>query len=175
MKLFGPLSRAIFIAGAVAAAGTLPALAAPADIALLKNYLGTYTGKGTLTGSQSEPVTCKMSLSSGNGDKVNYTGRCQIAGQQLSVTGTIAYVDEHKRYEAVMNTGIGGFRGVAIGVKQGSNIVFDLQQRANDDEGNDISISSKIVLTSSGISVDFHAKFNQSGDTIDAKVPFTKA
>ena len=175
MKLFGPLSRAILVAGAVAAAGTLPAMAAPADIALLKSYLGTYNGKGTLTGSQTEPVTCKMSMSSGNGDKVNYTGRCQIAGQQLSVTGTIAYIDDHKRYEAVMNTGIGGFRGVAVGVKQGSNIVFDLQQRANDNAGNDISIAAKIVLTAAGISVDFHAKFNQTGDTVDAKVPFTKA
>jgi hypothetical protein len=74
-----------------------------------------------------------------------------------------------------MNSGIGGFRGVAIGQKSGSNIVFDLQQRANDNAGNDISINSKIVLSGKTISVDFHAKFNDTGDTIDAKIPFSKA
>jgi hypothetical protein len=174
MKLFGPLLRAIALAGALASAGALPAMAAPADVALLKTYLGTWSGKGTVSGSQTEPVSCKMALSSGNGDKVNYTGRCSIGGQQLSVTGTIAYVDASHRYEAVMNTGIGGFRGVAIGVKQGSNIVFDLQQRANDDAGNDISIAAKIVLAGDVMTVDFHAKFNSSGDTLDAKIPFKK-
>lgn len=172
MKLFGPLSRAIVLGGVLACAGALPATAAPADIALLKTYLGTWSGKGTISGAQTQPVTCKMSLSSGNNDKVNYTGRCSVAGQQLSVTGTIAYVDASHRYEAVMNTGIGGFRGVAVGVKQGGNIVFDLQQRANDDEGNDISIASKIILSGKAITVDFHAKFNQTGDTLDAKIPF---
>ena len=174
MKLFGPLSRALVLAGVLASAGAVPAMAAPADVALLKTYLGTWNGKGTVTGSQTEPVSCKMQLSSGNGDKVNYTGRCSIGGQQLSVTGTIAYVDEHSRYEAVMNTGIGGFRGVAVGVKQGNNIVFDLQKRANDDAGNDISIAAKITLSGSAMSVDFHAVFNQTGDKLDAKIPFTK-
>ena len=174
MKLFGPLSRAIMLAGVLASAGAVPAMAAPADIALLKTYLGTWSGKGTISGAQTQPVSCKMALSSGNGDKVNYTGRCSIGGQQLSVTGTIAYVDASHRYEAVMNTGIGGFRGVAIGVKQGSNIVFDLQQRANDDEGNDISVAAKITLSGNAMAVDFHAKFNASGDTLDAKIPFKK-
>lgn len=174
MKLFGPLLRAMALAGVLASAGAVPAMAAPADIALLKTYLGIWSGKGTVTGAQTQPVSCKMALSSGNGDKVNYTGRCSIGGQQLSVTGTIAYVDDHKRYEAVMNTGIGGFRGVAIGVKQGGNIVFDLQQRANDDAGNDISVAAKITLSGNVMSVDFHAKFNSSGDTLDAKIPFKK-
>jgi hypothetical protein len=174
MKLFGPLSRAILLAGVLASAGAMPAMAAPADIALLKTYLGTWSGKGTITGAQTQPVSCKMALSSGNGDKVNYTGRCSIGGQQLSVTGTIAYIDASHRYEAVMNTGIGGFRGVAIGVKQGGNIVFDLQQRANDDEGNDISVAAKIILSGKAMTVDFHAKFNASGDTLEAKIPFSK-
>src|ERR1700733_11980619 len=102
MKLFGPLSRAMLLGGVLSCAGALPAMAAPADVALLKTYLGTWTGKGTLSGAQTEPVSCKLSLTSGNSDKVNYTGRCSIAGQQLSITGTIAYVDTAHRYEAVM-------------------------------------------------------------------------
>jgi hypothetical protein len=52
--------------------------------------------------------------------------------------------------------------------------VFDLHQRADDNEGNDITIASTVVLDDKGLSVDFHAVFNQSGDKVDAKIPFTK-
>jgi hypothetical protein len=173
MKLLGSVTRAIAVAG-ILGASALPALAAQSDIDALSKYLGTYTGKGTVTGSQAQSVTCKMQLSSGNGGKLNYTGRCELGGAQLSVTGTIAYSDTNHRYEAVMNSGIGGFRGVAIGQKQGDRIVFDLHQRADDTEGNDITIASTVVLDDKGLSVDFHAVFNQSGDKVDAKIPFTK-
>ena len=173
MNLFGPLSRAIALAGVLVTAGAAPVFAAPADIALLAQYLGTWSGKGQVTGAQTEDVTCKMQLSTGNGGKLNYTGRCLIAGAQLSVTGTIAYVDANHRYEAVMNSGIGGFKGVAIGQKTGDGIVFDLKQRANDDEGNDISMASTVALKDHTINVTFHATFNATGDTIDAKIPFT--
>ena len=64
---------------------------------------------------------------------------------------------------------------MAIGQKQGDKIVFDLKQRADDDAGNDISIAAKVILSGASMSVDFHATFNDTGDTIDAKVPFTKA
>lgn len=171
---FGPLTGAIALAGVVAAFA-MPALAGPAEIAALDKYLGTWNGKGQVTGAQTNAVTCKMALSSGNGGKLNYTGRCSLGGAQLSVTGTIAYVDANHRYEAVMNSGIGGFRGVAIGQKQGDKIVFDLHQRANDDSGNDITIAAKVTLAGSAMDVDFHAVFNSNGDKIDAKVPFTKA
>ena len=176
MKLIGPVARAVAAAGVLLAATAMPAFAGPAEMALLEAYAGTWNGKGTLTGAQQETVTCKMSLSKGNGTKLNYTGRCSLAGAQLSVTGTIAYVEAAKRYEAVMNSGVGGFRGVAIGQKRGNNIVFDLRQRAEDDAGNDISIASTVTLKA-GTSMDvvFHAVFNDSGDTIDAKVPFEKA
>ena len=173
MKLLGSVTRAIAVAG-ILGASALPALAAQSDIDALSKYLGTYTGKGTVTGSQAQSVTCKMQLSSGNGGKLNYTGRCELGGAQLSVTGTIAYSDTNHRYEAVMNSGIGGFRGVAIGQKQGDRIVFDLHQRADDNEGNDITIASTVVLDDKGLSVDFHAVFNQSGDKVDAKIPFTQ-
>ena len=173
MKLLGSVTRAIAVAG-ILGASALPALAAQSDIDALSKYLGTYTGKGTVTGSQAQSVTCKMQLSSGNGGKLNYTGRCDLGGAHLSVTGTNAYSDTNHRYEAVMNSGIGGFRGVAIGQKQGDRIVFDLHQRADDNEGNDITIASTVVLDDKGLSVDFHAVFNQSGDKVDAKIPFTK-
>ena len=174
MNLLGSFTRAIVVAG-ILGTSALPALAAQSDIDALSKYLGTYSGKGTISGTQAQSVTCKMQLSSGNGGKLNYTGRCELGGAQLSVTGTIAYSDTNHRYEAVMNSGIGGFRGVAIGQKQGDKIVFDLHQRADDNEGNDITIASTVVLDDKGLSVDFHAVFNQSGDKIDAKIPFTKS
>lgn len=174
MTLFGPVTRAIVVTGLLVA-GTMPALAGQAEIAALEQYLGTWNGKGQIKGDQSQPVSCKMSLRSGNGGKLNYTGRCSVGGAQLSVTGTIAYVDANHRYEAVMNSGIGGFRGVAIGVKKGDNIVFDLQQRANDNEGNDISIASTVVLSGASMRVDFHAVFNKTGEKVDAQIPFSKA
>ncbi|MEO6013581.1 MAG: hypothetical protein ABIQ30_08370 [Devosia sp.] len=175
MKLFGPLTRAVALGGALVFACALPAFAGPAEMAVLDAYSGTWNGKGTLKGAQTETVVCKMSLSKGNGTKLNYTGRCSLAGAQLSVTGTIAYVDANKRYEAVMNSGIGGFRGVAIGVKKGDGVVFDLKQRANDDSGNDVSIASTVTLSGGNkLAVKFHAQFVASGDTIDAQIPFTK-
>src|SRR4051812_142944 len=75
MKLFGPLTGAIALAGTVAAFA-MPALAGPAEIAALDKYLGTWNGKGQVTGAQTNQVTCKMALSAGNGGKLNYTGRC---------------------------------------------------------------------------------------------------
>jgi hypothetical protein len=176
MNLFGPVLRAVALAGVLVSALAMPAIAADSpEIAALKEYLGTWSGKGVISGGQQQDVSCKMSLNAGNGGKLNYTGRCSLGGAQLSITGTIAWVDANNRYEAVMNSGIGGFRGVAIGKRSGGNIVFDLKQRADDDEGNDISIASKVVLSGNKINVDFQATFNDSGDTIYAKVPFSKA
>ena len=75
-----------------------------------------------------------------------------------------------------MNSGVGGFRGVAIGVKRGDGVVFDLKQRAEDDSGNDVSIASTVSLSGGDkMAVTFHAVFNETGDTIDASVPFTKS
>ena len=62
MNLFGPLSRALAVGGVMIFTGAQPVMAAPADIALLKTYLGTWKGTGTLTGAQTNPVTCRMSL-----------------------------------------------------------------------------------------------------------------
>lgn len=175
MKLFGPVTRALAIAGVIAASA-MPALAGPAEIGLLEQYAGSWNGKGILKGAQDETVVCKMSLSKGNGGKLNYTGRCSMAGAQISVTGTIAYVDANRRYEAVMNSGIGNFRGVAIGQKKGDGIVFDIKQRGEDDSGNDVSFASTVSLSGGNkMAVTFDATFNETGDTLAASVPFTKS
>ena len=52
MTLLGPLTRAAALAGLLlsAAAGFAPAVAAPADVALLKSYIGEWRGRGVLYG-----------------------------------------------------------------------------------------------------------------------------
>ena len=73
MNLFGPVARAVAVAGVLVAAGAMPAFAGPAEMALLESYIGTWNGKGTMKAAQDETVVCKMSLSKGNGTKLNYT------------------------------------------------------------------------------------------------------
>jgi hypothetical protein len=173
MNKFGQLARAVVLGAAMVASSVLPTFAA-GEMDTLSKYIGSWKGTGTMSGGQSQSVACRMALTKGNGSKLNYNGRCSLAGAQIAVYGTIAWIEGKHRYEAAMTSGIGGFNGVAVGQRSGNNIVFDLQQRANDNQGTDITIASKVVLSGNAISVDFHAVFNKSGDRVDAKIPFSK-
>jgi len=175
MNLFGPLARSAAVAGLVVTSmvAAAPAHAAQADIELLNSYLGDWRGKGTLVGDESETVICRLSLTPGNQNKVNYSGRCAMAGNNLSVSGTLAYVESSRRYEAAM-TSNATFTGVAVGRKQGNGVVFNLKERETDEEGNDLTISAVIALLNEKINVEFQVLFNSSGDVLKAKVPFSK-
>src|SRR5690606_32117472 len=122
-----------------------PAFAAKADVDLLHSYIGAWKGRGQLVGAKSEAVVCRLTLSQGNQDKVNYSGRCTMAGTTLSVNGTLAYNDAAKRYEAAMTSNV-SFNGLAVGKKQGKGIVFNLKERNKDEEGNDLTITAAITL-----------------------------
>ena len=174
MKLFGPLSRTLALAGLFSVAlFSAPAMAAKADIELLQSYIGQWKGRGQLVGAESETVVCRLTLSPGNQDKVNYAGRCSLAGTNLSVTGTLAYNDSANRYEAAM-TSNATFNGLAVGKKSGNGVIFNLRERGEDEEGNDMTISAQIALNSGKINVQFNVVFNASGDQLRASVPFTK-
>ncbi|MDP1731109.1 MAG: hypothetical protein Q8L54_08040 [Devosia sp.] len=175
MKLFAPLLRRCAVAGLLVTSMMVaaPAFAAKADIELLHSYLGNWKGKGVLVGDESETVICRLSLTTGNQDKVNYSGRCALAGTNLSVNGTLAYVDSKKRYEAAMTSNV-TFSGIAVGRKQGDGVVFNLRERNTDEEGNDMTITAVIALINKKISVEFQVLFNASGDILRASVPFTK-
>lgn len=175
MKLAGPLSRTLALAGLliVTASAATPVYAAKADIDLLKTYIGAWKGRGTLVGADSESVVCRLTLSDGNGDKVNYSGRCSLAGQNLSVNGTLLYNDAGRRFEAAMTTNA-TFSGTAIGQRQGSGVVFNLREKEKDEEGNEMTITAAIILGSNKIGVDFQVIFNATGDMLKAQVPFTK-
>jgi hypothetical protein len=175
MKFTGPLARAIAFAGLsiVAVAAPTGASAGPNELALLESYVGAWKGRGVLIGAEKESVVCRLSISKGNGDKVNYSGRCALAGQTVSVNGTLAYIDARRRYEAAMTTNA-GFTGVAIGQKRGDGVAFDLRERTADEEGNDLQITAGINLVPGQIAVQFNVVFVSSGDSISATVPFTK-
>ena len=176
MTFFGPLSRAVALAGLLVTGGvaTAPVFAGPADVALLQSYIGNWRGRGVLVGANSETVVCRLALTSGNQDKVNYNGRCTLAGTQLSVAGTMAYVEANKRFEAAMSSNA-TFTGVAVGQKRGSGLVFNLRERDQDEEGKDLTISAQISLSNDAISVVFEVVYIESGDSLRAEVPFTKS
>jgi len=175
MKLVGPLSRAIALAGLLLATpmAVAPAFAAKADVELLQSYIGDWKGRGTLVGADSESVVCRLTLSQGNADKVNYSGRCSLAGTSLSVNGTLAYNDGAKRFEAAMTSNV-TFSGLAVGKKQGDALVFNLKERNKDEQGNDLTVTAAIVLRAQKINVDFQVVFNATGDMLKASVPFSK-
>lgn len=149
-----------------------PAFAGPSEVALLKSYEGNWRGQGTAVGSSSEKVTCRMALTPGNQDKVNYAGRCTLAGTNLSINGTLAYIDDSSRYEGAMTSNL-NFSGVAVGRKQEGGIVFNLQSRGEQDN-TDLEIDAAIVLTPGVITVQFKATDVKTGRVIIASVPFSK-
>jgi len=173
MTKLGPLWRAAAVAGLLALSGAAPAAAAPADVALLKSYIGEWRGRGVLIGANTETVVCRMSLTQGNQDKVNYNGRCTLAGTQLSVAGTMAYIEASRRYEAAMSSNA-TFTGVAVGQKRGSGLVFNLRERDKDEEGKDLNISAQIKLQGDNIEVVFEVVYVESGDSLRAEVPFSR-
>jgi hypothetical protein len=150
-----------------------PAFAGPTEVALLKSYLGDWRGRGVLIGADTETVVCRLSLTEGNEDKVNYNGRCTLAGTQLSVAGTVAYIEANKRYEAAMTTNA-TFNGLAVGQKRGTGLVFNLRERDEDETGKDINITSQITLKPEAIGVVFEIVYVESGDNLRAEVPFTR-
>lgn len=176
MKTLGPLWRAVALAGLLIASplSATAVVAAQADIDVLQAYLGNWKGRGTLVGADSETVVCRMTLTAGNQQKVNYSGRCGLAGTQLSVNGTIAYNDQAHQYEAAM-TSNATFSGIAVGQRRGDGIVFNLHEKDKDEEGNDLTITASITLSKGKITVDFQVLFNTSGDVIKAQVPFSQS
>jgi hypothetical protein len=175
MKSVGPLSRRLALAGLllVAPLSVTPVMAAKADVELLQSYIGDWRGKGEMVGAETETVVCRLSLSKGNQDKVNYSGRCSLAGTVLSVNGTLAYNDAANRFEAAMSSNA-TFSGLAVGKRQGNALVFNLKERNKDEEGNDLTVSAAITLRKEKIDVDFKVVFNATGDSMTASVPFKK-
>jgi hypothetical protein len=169
------IARGVALTGLLLSGGlaTGPAYSAPADVELLKEYLGNWRGRGTLTGANTETVVCRLAISEGNQDKINYNGRCTMAGTNISMTGTIAYIEANRRFEAAMTSNV-TFTASAIGKRQGDSIIFNLREEQEDEAGNPLTITSTMTLASGKIDVDFSVVFNDTGESLFAEVPFSK-
>ena len=153
---------------------TIPAQAAQGPLALLESYVGNWQGEGALVGGdRPEPFRCRLSIAKGNQARVNYTGRCALVNATLSISGTIAYNEDARRYEAAMSSNA-GFTGLAIGQQRAGQISFDLKEQQKDRGGSDVRIGSRILLVGGSITVDFEVEFNDSGNVLTASVPFAQ-
>jgi hypothetical protein len=174
MKQFGRhlFSLATIVVGLAAMP---PAKAGPAEIALLSNYIGEWSGSSELVGGpQPEPFSCRLTINKGNQAKINYAGRCTLTSMNLSVTGTIAFDDASHTYQAIMGSNA-GYKGTAVGRISGDKITFDLSESESDRAGNPVKLGAQIVLIGgSSINVNYHVEFNNSGKVLTANVPFTK-
>lgn len=152
----------------------LPAQAGETEISYLSSYIGDWKGSGALIGGiNTEEFRCRLKVSKGNQAKINYAGRCSLVDMNLSVSGTIAFDEKARRYQAAMSSNA-GFTGVAVGQKSGDTISFDLSEKQLDRAGNNVRIGSKIKLIADTITVDFEVEFNESGDVLTASVPFAR-
>jgi hypothetical protein len=168
------LLSAALLAGAFALPA--PVFAGAAEDQFLQSYVGNWKGGGTFKSKDGdEKFNCRVGVTAGSTGKINYSGRCAVSGLNLSVAGTISYVEERNRYEAAM-TSNATFSGTAVGRKQGNSVVFDLKERNKDKSGNDMSISSQVSLQGKGdaIGLKFNIVFNDTGDSSNATVTFAK-
>ncbi|MCP8884759.1 hypothetical protein NIM87_14695 [Devosia sp. XJ19-1] len=168
--------RAALVALALLAPTATPSMvqAANGELDLLTSYIGDWRGEGALVGGdQPEPFRCRLGVSQGNLLKINYTGRCTLVNATLSISGTIAYNDAERRFEAAMSSNA-GYTGLAIGRQSGGNISFDLREQQKDRAGGDVRIGARILLINDKITVDFEVEFNNSGDVLTASVPFNR-
>ena len=109
---------------AALALGASPALAGKAETAFMGKLVGTYAGKGTLTGSRTGTFDCTLTMKA-KGDGISYRGKCDVEefGSQ-SFSGDITYNDKAGRYEATSPTGT-----TTVGTKRGSGIAFNSKFR----------------------------------------------
>lgn len=166
------LHAAMAVAAMTLAGMATPAISGPVET--LESYIGDWKGAGALVGGQNpEPFKCRLGISKGNLNKINYAGRCSLIDMNLSVSGTIAFDDKAQRYQAAMSSNA-GFTGLAVGQIKGDTISFDLREKQRDRGGNDVRIGSRILLENNAITVDFEVEFNNSGQVLTASVPFSR-
>ncbi len=151
-----------------------PSLASNDDVSLLQSYIGTWKGLGEITRDNGdvESVKCKVNIIQSNQGRVGYKGRCAFAGGNFSIAGTMAYIAEKERFEAVMSTST-SFSGVAIGKRDGDNLVFKLSDK-NADTGDSFKIDSNISLIDGELSIAFTAENITTGRMIKVAVPFSQ-
>ena len=150
-----------------------PSVAAETDLEIIQSYVGNWRGRGTMKNGDrpEETVVCRIEISPGNTiEKIVYHGRCSLAGATLNVGGTLAYIIDKNRYEAVMTTNT-SFKGVAIGHRSGNDVTYNL--RAADEEGRASNVNADFNLQNGVIALKFEIT-EGNGNEIVANVPFQR-
>ena len=168
-KLAGLVLGALAMAGSIYAT---PIVAAESDLAIIQSYVGNWRGRGTMKNGDraEETVVCRLQVSPGQTGKVVYHGRCSLAGASLDVAGTLAYILDKNRYEAVMSTNT-SFKGVAIGIRNGDNVVYNL--KSADEQGRASNVNADFKLVDGVIGLSFEIT-EGNGNVIVANVPFQR-
>lgn len=77
-----------------------PAFAGDAEVKYLHSLAGDWAGTGTVTGEEAGDVACRIVFKP-SGAKVNFTGRCNMAGRgRQSFSGSIRFNDSKGVYES---------------------------------------------------------------------------
>lgn len=173
-KSISSILAALLMAVSLAFGAATPSYAGPEETALLESFVGNWRGESVLTGGEEdEDFTCRMTVAKGTGAKINFAGRCSLIGMNLAVNGTIAYIDANRRYEGAMTSNT-AYSGIAVGQRRGDSIRFTFNKRNLDESGRDLTIGSNIILQGDSIVVEFEVTFNESGDKMNAHVPFER-
>jgi hypothetical protein len=144
--------------------GASPAFAGTAETAFMGKLVGTYAGKGTLTGSRTGTFDCTLTMRA-KGEGISYRGKCDVEefGSQ-SFSGDITYNDKAGRYEASSPTGT-----TTVGSKSGGGIAFTSKFRGM------ASGTSVMKMASGKITVDTTIKDPEAkGGTIQSHIVMSK-
>jgi hypothetical protein len=142
-----------------------PAFAGPNETAFLERLIGTWRGKGKITGAEAGNLTCRLTVKPA-GERLNFNGRCAMSGgsSAQSFSGSIRYNEAKGVFESSSNG-----RTVA-GKKSGSSLVFTTTHK--DMRG---TVTSTLTMSPSAFKMQFKMTESKSGDTSQGSIPFSKS
>ena len=161
--------KVLALASVLALPTTLPAVAGPAESAVLAKYAGDWRGTGKVVGPDPGTVVCRLSFKASTAGKLTYTGRCSFGGSgAASFRGSMVYNDATKRYEA--SSSAQGVSTTTVGKKAGSTIVF-ASAGMKTSYG---TASSVMTLSGSSIKLAF-TLVDKKGQTTASAISFKKS
>jgi hypothetical protein len=159
------LIRAAALAAILLPAAAAPALAGPNETAFLQRLVGTWNGKGKISGEEGGNVTCRLTIKA-TGERLNFNGRCALPGGSgsQSFSGRISYDDKQGVF-------VSSSQGKSVaGKKSGNNLTFVTNMSDMRGKG-----SSTMVMSPSSIKVQFKITQSRSGEVNQGSIPFTKS
>lgn len=142
------------------------------DASLLRSFLGKYEGRGVAqyeTGGADE-VACRIGFDAGSAGKIvlRDTG-CNVAGTNIRLSGTLAFLGG--QYEAALTSNV-GFTGRTIGRREGDSIIYTLEDGQLADRS--LGLSATFIMTNGGIVLDMSLISNVSGAITRVRVPMPR-